>query len=203
MTTINDLAIEYKVTKSNKLLEVILKKLNRVIKVKASYIFYRQLFRMRGITFNLYKSKIVDLEDVRQELTLFTMKLLESFDGKRDFKKYYFTSIWKWRPVFLNKGVYLRLKEVQEVPNEMANSYSLVDSIKPSEDKTNINLDDILNTLSTKEEKNVIRLMYLNPTMKFIDVAKELKYSPSKVTRIVQGIKKNKVIKRFLKSLLS
>ena len=197
--TVNELAIKYKETKDIQYRDELIKQLWKTIKYKASYTYYRKKFRLRNIIFNLYDSQLIEIEDVQHELYLFTIELLETFDGERDFKKYYFTSIWNWKPKFLNKEMYLKLKSSKLVDEDGNDALERVEF--PDQDDSYMYVDDILSFAKTKEEKQVLRLMYLNPTLKFTDIATRLGYSPSKITRIVAGMMKNNELKTFIHSL--
>ena len=187
MNNLNELAKEYKQTKSQVILNNIFKLLYKALKDKASYVFYKQNFfkekrtteifnrktkrfekKEEIITIKLYNTKKIELEDIEQELKLKVMELLTNFDVKKPFENYLFSTLKNWRPSY-----------VQEV-NFMKGLDTINESDLNNKDEENINLDNFPAPEQKIEEPTNYEILFQNLTIQERFLINILRRCPNK-----------------------
>jgi RNA polymerase sigma factor (sigma-70 family) len=207
--TLNELAKEYKQTKSNAILNKIFEVLSSEIKTKAQKIFYKQKFikdkyeveifnkvtkkfvkAERVSTFKLCDTKKIDLEDVEQELYLLVMKLLENFDAEKPFENYLNATIKNWRPDFIRTFNFvqgLNTVNESELPEKNDKESTLDDIV--IEQKEVVEIEDLFNNL-TESEKKFIELKKLNLDKNQSQLAEIIGVTQQRVQQILESLKK-------------
>ena len=188
---LNELVVEFKKTKNSQILNQIFTSLSKVIHEKSKYIFYQQKFSAKKYVFRLVDTKQVDIMDVEQELNLFTLELINRCDINKPFDKYFYSSIWLWKPKFINQDFVNSLRNVSDIKlSDEGDEYSLIDGVAtfPKFDEP-INLDDLFDNLSDNERK-ILNILKDNPKTTQEKIAQVLGVTRERVSQIYVDIRK-------------
>jgi len=216
MNNITNIIIEYKQTYSSKLLDSIFKELNPMLEKKAKFIYYKKYFPLslynkcptcrscqeqkcrechlctciKG-TFNLKEQHLCDLDDVRHDLILETMRMIEKFDITRDFNTYFIATLWKWNPTFINrdmintiisKSIYIKTEDDKES-----------DIIDTKETKINdFDMTKFLDNLKDNTERKIVHILLKNNKIQQKEIAEKLGFTEGRISQIIKKIK-NKI----------
>ena len=95
---------EYKTTEDKDVLTSIFVLLEDLIHKKAEYIYHTQVFNYMGKTIRLKQTNLTTFEDVKQDLYLCVLEIIQSYDKNLGlFGAYLLVSIWNKRPTFIKK----------------------------------------------------------------------------------------------------
>lgn len=202
---LQQLVIDYKTTKHQKLLEEIFLLLDKLLIKKAKYIFYKQKFFKNYCVKRIYDEETkqyidkqftecfklcdigkVDYEDVLQELKIEVLRIIENYDIKKPFMTYLVSSIWKWRPDYIrNKQFVAELSNVEENENILDKSF-----IEKSSEE--INTKQILKRFSnlTEQEEKYIKLKINHPEYNQSEIADILGVTQQRVSELKKNLRK-------------
>ena len=186
--TLNELAIEYKKNKDSQTLNEIFKLLLSKLDAIANNVFYtKKFFGDNEIV--LSQTKKTTLKDIKQDLYLFVLELIEKYDVTRPFENYVNTSIYLWKPSCININFLREMKitvSETEFEDEKGNSYlaNLV-GVDPTSINANNNYEGLFKKL-TSQEKMVLNIL-----------RKDSSLSQSVVARII-GVNEKRMSKIFL-----
>jgi RNA polymerase sigma factor (sigma-70 family) len=203
------LAKEYVKNKDRNVLTKIFNILKYIIKKKAAYIYYVNIFHegkivghqimqpqnkkvpIHEFTFKLSETGQVDLEDIEQELALEIIRILNKWNPKYPFDTYLFGALWQWLPKFARKNKFLKVFKLNSmnIIDENGEEKSLIDGIPATEIKNEENLIDLFENL-TENEKKIIILYQENLNITQTEIAMALGITQSGVCRLLQGLKK-------------
>ncbi len=184
---LEQLAKKYVETKDTNLFISIFKLLEPLLKKKASFIFYQKVFRGN---FKLVDMKQNYLEDVRQELNLEVINLLNKYNPKKSFGTYLVSSLWKWTPKFTRKNKfykYLKNKSINAVDND-GTEFSILDNIS-QEEVSSDNFIEIFENL-TKTETKILNLYQENIHINQSEIAEIIGVTQQRIDQIISGLKK-------------
>jgi RNA polymerase sigma factor (sigma-70 family) len=156
MTKLDELVIEYKKTNNQCIGNQIYLLLKKSIQEKTKYLYYQQKFK--GM--KLCNLKIVDIEDVEQELYLELARIIKNYNVKKgSFSTYWYSTLWNYKPKFINVDFFNQLKNTKTYKlNEDDEEESLIDHIASFPAKDEINIFDMFEKL-TDEEKKLINIL--------------------------------------------
>lgn len=185
-------AEQYRKTNDPKLLTEIMNTLENVITNKAKYVYYHQTITCQGKTFNLFRTNLTTFEDVKQELYLTILEKINTYDVTKPFLTYLYSSIWHWKPSFVNRDFVNQLRTYKE--SELAtedNPQPLINIAKFYEIDYDILWGKIeVLKLLDEQEQEIIDQIFINPNAKQKDIAKILKLSESRISQIIKNIKR-------------
>jgi len=209
MNNITSLIIEYKQTHLSKILDDIFKELNPIIEKKSKYIYFQKYFPIslynkcseclnckehkcnichkctcKKGTFNLHRNNLCDYEDVKQDLSMEILKLIEKFDIKRDFDTYFYATLWNWKPSFLNKDFIKTL-----ISESIENQPELIDKKKLCD----FNIEELITKLKNKIDRQIIYNLLKDNKLSQIALANKLGLTKSQIDYRIKKIK-NKIM---------
>ena len=209
MTNITISIIEYKQTHSSKILNDIFKELNPIIEKKSKYIYFQKYFPIslynkcssclnckehkcnichkctcKKGTFNLHRNNLCDYEDVKQDLSMEILKLIEKFDITRDFDTYFYATLWNWKPSFLNKDFIKTL-----VSESIGNQPELIDKKKIYD----FNIQELIAKLKNKIDRQIIYNLLKDNGLSQKELAIKLGLTKSSLDYRIKKIK-NKIM---------
>lgn len=190
MKTLNELAVEYNQKKEGAVLLEIYKKLEKTITEKAKFVFYQKKFRY-GI--KLVNTKQVDFEDIKQELYLEILRLLNNLDPKKSFETYLYSTLWNWDASrIINQDFYNQLKNVNMITADEADEEDtpIIDTIATLPKFDEEEEIEHLFTKLTSTEKKIIEILRLNSKIKQPELAKILKVTQQAVSKIFVSLRK-------------
>lgn len=142
--------------------------------------------------FNLRKNNLCDYKDIEQELKLEILRLINNFDIKvGEFKNYLSASLWDWRPSFITSDYVnsLSFKKIyQETDTGEELEIKIVDK-KEENQRSNLNLEDIIQKCKTDNERQIVKLLIQNPNLSQRDIAKKLKKNKDVICRIFNKLR--------------
>lgn len=179
--------IKYKETKSHNDLNQAIQSLMPIIKWKASYVFYRQVVKIRDKYIVLHQTKLVELNDIEQELAMTIVSLIEKYNPSKPFKNYFYSSIWNWTPDFIRSKDFisrLYMKNESELPDH--NDYFI------NNKKINNILDNLIKEDDelTEEEEKIIILYIENNKITQEEVAKKLGITQQAISLKLKDLRK-------------
>jgi RNA polymerase sigma factor (sigma-70 family) len=218
-TKITDLAINYKQTKNQKILEKLLFTLEPLIQKKASYIYNRKWYPLNYFYkckycqhckntnkkickecnkclcdkgyFNLKKNNLCEFDDVKNDLILKVLELIEQYDITKDFYSFFGGILFEWRPSFITQDFIKSIshaKIYEEIEGEEIES-NLEDK-KENIIHTNLTLDAIFKECKTEREKKVINLFLNDKRMTQEKAGKILGVSHQAISLILNKLQK-------------
>jgi RNA polymerase sigma factor (sigma-70 family) len=198
MDNLTKLATDYKKTKSQKALNDLFNCLLPTINKKADFIYYHKRFKFGTRFFTLHETKLVDKEDIRQELSMEVLSLVNNYKVGFPFKNYFYATLWKWIPDSINKEFLTRLAMTGEV--ELSNGD--YDNESPLEALAGYCMPDVnkfieieeLDSLFTEREKEIIDLFFINPSVTQEEVANKLNVTQPTICKELEGIRQ-KILK--------
>lgn len=187
MKDLTKLVLEYQKTKDENILTTILKDLKPLINKKATYLFYRQKFRKNNKEFYLNELGTLTLEDIRQELNLFTIHIINKYKLDSDFIAYYISSIWYWG------------RDLKNMSGDVGNVF--LDDTKEITDKElttqpNIELYNLEGVKMNYQEQRVMELLKENNQIKQSQIAERMGVTQSRVSQIIKKLRKK--VKKYL-----
>ena len=188
MKELNKLVIQYKKTKNSQILNQIFEILKNVIKKKAEFIFYQKTFKFGKCEFRLINTKQIELNDVKQELNLEVLRIINNYNIKKPFEKYLFGCLWNWKPKFMNKKFLQQYLNIHETDG---NRGIKIDEIlgKPEGDKEKINIDEMFENL-TKIEKKIINFLIKNSNLNQSQLAEKIGVTQQMISKIMKNVRK-------------
>jgi RNA polymerase sigma factor (sigma-70 family) len=205
MNKINELVIQYQKTKDKNILNEIFKELESTIDDIAKKTFYRKEFIKRIYNVEIYdkkKEKLITkqkkdyfkicdtrkltIKDIKQELYIFILELINKCKSNKPFENYLYSSISKWIPSFINEE-FIKNLDTQSIYkiNEEGEEINLVDEI-PSQEEPEIEFKQDL----TDFEQKVWDLKINNLNLSQEEIAKELDVDQATISRAFADIKK-------------
>jgi len=211
MKTLNELAIEYKTTKNKETLNQIFVSLQKTIKEKTTHTFYKRKFVRAMIDvevmndegtkkimkrlpqcFTLYGTKLIELEDVEQELNLEILNIIERYDISRPFDKFLYSSIWLWQPNFVNKDFINQLSNISLSTAEGEGQYNeeLINnlSVMPQFDES-FDVRELFTNLTETEEK-LLNILKNNSGLKQAQLVKIMGVTKQRISQLFKSIQK-------------
>jgi predicted XRE-type DNA-binding protein len=195
MNNLNQLVITYKQTKDNNLLNKILKTLMPLIIKKSTYLFYRKKYNQHDKIFYLYELGTITLEDIKQELSMFTIKTINKYEYKPKFNfiSYYLYCIWHWGKNLIKlcdeyKKVSYNKENEQDYSSENSEPFSLPD----------IDIYNLERLKTTKQELIIMEMIKDNPKIKQSQMAERLGVTQSRVSQIVKKLRKK--IRKYIQT---
>lgn len=187
---LNELVVIYKKEKDKKVLEQIFSILEKTIKDKAKYVFYKQKFRIKNSEFRICDTKQVELEDVIQELYLKVLKLIENCDINKPFDVYLYSALWCWKPSFLNIDFFNNWlnKSLNCIVDEDGEEVYYDIPVFPKFEEE-INIDDLFFDL-TKDERKLLNLLKDDPELTQTELAKYLGVTQQRISQFYESIRK-------------
>ena len=180
MITLDDIVKDYKTTKNSIIMKVILLKLDKILTKKSKYIYNR---------YKKHISNIYEADDIKQELIIFVYKIIDKYEIGKSFMSYFLANIWHYKPNFLRTT----LKKKENLPLYLTHTESIFDNegnlreiAAKNENNQNINFNIFDNKLYNK----ILNILYNNPKITQIEMAKQLKVSRNTVIRAIAEIRK-------------
>ena len=184
MTKLEDLIKQYKRTKNKKILDEIFVILEPNIKKKTDFVYGK------------LKSYKLAKEDIRQELCIKIIQIIEEYKMKSPFDNYLYSSLKTWQPemnmedVMQYESLYKLNQETGEETEERFRDKS------PEEFTSNITIEDILNECKTKNEKKICELYLQNPMITEEELGEELGMTHQNISLILIELRKR--LKKYL-----
>jgi len=178
MEKLTELVRQYKQNKDNKLLDKIFKMLNTDIKKRVELV-YRKL--------KYYK---IEKEDIKQELYIKILTLIESYDPKEPFENYLFSCLKYWKPK-LSKDDVTNFKSLYDVDEETGEVSEInIEDKKQNNADYNIILEEIFKECKTDLERKVCELLISHPGISQDQIAKKLGTYQFNISRIINKLRK-------------
>lgn len=175
-TILTKLVRQYKKTKDDEVLEKIFELLEPMIIKKTRYIFNK---------FKYYK---INLQDIKQELYLLILTIIDNYKISKPFENYLFSSLKKWLPESM-----IQDKRKNEKNREM--HINIKDTNLNNQD-TNLILEDIFNECKTENERQIYKLYLENPNITGREIGKELGMTRQNICLIIKKLRKR--LKKYL-----
>ena len=152
--------------------------------------------------FNLKKNNLCEYEDVYQDLYLTVLEMINKFIPDKKFDNYFYTSLWEWKPSFINQNfVKSLLNKPLTKSNEEGEEHELTEVAEDSEiDKINLKqeiklkyektIKKLLSLCKTDKEKQIINLYINDKQMTQEKVAKILGTYQRDISRIINKLRK-------------
>ena len=158
--------------------------------------------------FNLNKNNLCEYNDVYNDLYLTVLEMINKFIPEKEFDNYFYTSLWEWKPSFINQNfVKSLLNKPLTKSNEEGEEYELIEVAEDSEiDKINLKQEarlkyeeiviKLLSLCQTKTEKTVVNLFLNDKKMTQEKAGAILGFTQSYISLILKSLRK-----RFKKDL--
>jgi RNA polymerase sigma factor (sigma-70 family) len=152
--------------------------------------------------FNLNKNNLCEYNDVYNDLYLTVLEMINKFIPEKEFDNYFYTSLWEWKPSFINQNfVKSLLNKPLSKSNEEGEEYELIEVAEDSEiDKINLKQEaklkyeeivkKLLSLCKTEKEKKIINLYINDKQMTQEKVAKILGTYQKDISRILNKLRK-------------
>jgi RNA polymerase sigma factor (sigma-70 family) len=218
MINLTNLVKEYKETKSEVKLNTILKTMHHIITKKAQYVFYRKYYplslyqkckscqecklkkckkcnkcRCEKGAFNLAEKNLCDYMDVEQDLTMEILRLIENFDVRKNFETYLFSTLWNWRPSFLNRDMIKQIHSQSLYEENEDGEYKEVELPAPDKkyaEALKVQLAEFLKVCNNEIERKVILNLLSNKMLNQSEIAIKLGITRQAVSKIMLKLKK-------------
>jgi len=178
MKNLTELVREYKNKKDNQIFEAILKIIGKDIEKKVELIYQKLKY---------YKK---EKEDIKQELYMKILNIIESYDPKEPFENYLFSCLKHWSPKLVEEDT-INYEPLYKVDEETGDEIIINVENKTQENiDSNIVLEEIFKECKTKIEKKVCELLIENPDMSQEEIAKECKTYKMNISRIINKLRK-------------
>jgi RNA polymerase sigma factor (sigma-70 family) len=185
MVNLTELVKNYKKTKNNQTLEQILKIINKDIEKRVELI-YRKL-----------KFYQIEREDIKQELYIKILTLIDTYDPKEPFENYLFSSLKNWKPK-LSKDDTINFEPLYKLNEETGEEVELnIEDKKQTNVDSGITLEEIFKECKTEEERKICQLYLENPEITEEELAKKLGTYKMNISRIINRLRK-KLSKKFI-----
>jgi RNA polymerase sigma factor (sigma-70 family) len=188
MKEINELVRQYKKNKDPQLLNQIFEVLKNIIKKKAEFLFYQKIYKMGKYEFRLVDTKQCDLNDVKQELNLEILRIINDYNVKEPFENYFFASLWRWKPRFINKKFIQQMFNIHEIDEDEESKMNNIPA-KPEETNEDINIDELFSDLS-EIEKKIVNLLKDNPELNQSELAETIGVTQQRISELMANIRK-------------
>lgn len=175
----------YKRKKDIYILDQIFKNLNNILNEKASYIFYKQTFFGKE-EIKLCDTKQIELDDVKQELYLEVLRIINEYNIRLPFENYLYSNLKLWKPKFINAD-FLKNFKTQSIyqTNDEGEEENLADNMSSPEP---LNIE--FNTPLTEKEQEIWELLQGDLHLSQEEIAEELSISQKSVSNLISSIKK-------------
>jgi RNA polymerase sigma factor (sigma-70 family) len=175
---ITDLIKEYKITKSKILMEKIFILLDPMIKIKSKSVHY------------LIRKYKLEVEDVKQELCLKILQIINEFNPEKSFENYLFSCLRRWQPVLKkeDRTKYKSLYYINQTTGEEEEE-KFTDNLgqKPTQ---NLIIEDIFKECKTDIEKQICKLYLEYPKISEAEIAEKLGTYQKDISRVINGLRK-------------
>jgi len=199
---LTNLVIDYQETKAQAVLSAIFKLLEKTIKDKAKYIYNTKYFPISHYygasekkgTFNLRKSNLCDIEDVRQELIVEVIRIINNFNPKlnKKFMRYLLSCVWNWRPAFITADFIGQITSEKLYKINSEGEEELTEQLMPEDLNRkfiDIDLAGIESELTTPLEKKVLSVLLNSKGLTQVEIAKEAGVSKQMIGMVIAKIK--------------
>jgi RNA polymerase sigma factor (sigma-70 family) len=209
MDNLDQLVKEYKQTTDKNILNQIFKLLKPTVVDKARFIFYKQKFikdtkvmrlfdqekkkfinKECNTYFKLADVKLMEFEDVMQEINLLVLKLIDNYDTNLAFSHYLVSSLKNWRPPCIRDDIIKhQLKNVSTTcVNEEGEETNLIDNIPVQPNVEEPNMEDLFVDL-TETDKKIIKILNENPKANHTELAELLGLTDGRISQIITELK--------------
>lgn len=187
---LDELAKEYSQNKNKIILNKLFKAIKTLLDKKANFIYYKKLFKYKNYTFTLHQIKEIELTDIKQDLSLEVLKLLNRYDSNQSFEKYLISSLWNYAPSFINKKfcAFIENKSNSTIDAD-GNEINPVDAICHIDKENEIETIDLFENL-TDLEKKLINFMLEFPDLTQSEIAKKLEVTQQRVSQLLFELRK-------------
>ena len=188
---VTDLVKEYKQTKSEKIFNKIYEKLKPFIREKSKYLYVTKFFQI-GKRYYSVSDSSYQREDIEQDLMLEILKMIKKYDGIRDFNTYLISSLWKYKPSFVNREFINCLGQDQISEHEESEKVAY-------EIENNFFAEDILSFCKSENEKKVMFAYLSDTSLSQLEIARKIGVSQQYISLILLGLQKK--LKKYLLNL--
>lgn len=184
MEKLTELVRQYKQNKDNKLLDKIFKMLNTDIKKRVELVYRRLKY---------YK---IEKEDIKQELYIKILTLIESYDPKEPFENYLFSCLKYWHPK-LSKEDVTHFKSLYDVDEETGEVSEInIEDKNQSNIDSNMILEEIFKECNTENEQKICEIYLGNPDVTTAEIGKKLGMTKQNISLILKKLRKR--LKKYL-----
>jgi len=175
---INELIIQYKKTKDDKIFNKLLELLQSFIKIKVNKLYIK------------LKHYQIEKEDIEQELLLIVLKLIENYDTTKPFFPYFYSTISKWyfRMNEEDKINFNSLYKIDETTGEEI-EIEILNEQKLNPD-TNLKVEDIFKKCKTKNETKICEMYLANPQITEEEIGIKLQMTQQNISLILNKLRK-------------
>lgn len=222
MTKLENLIKQYKQKQNKKILSNIILLLQKVIKNKAKYIYYKKYYPLSLYhkcvscrkcidkkncancekctcitgTFNLKSNNLCDYFDIENDLWIEILRIIDNYDIRRSFNTYLYATLWNWIPSFITKNF---IKELLNKSLTYKNMTEKAIIVKPNqiEKEDLFHIKEKAEKYLTKKEKEVFYILLKDNRLKEIDIAKKLGITQQAISLRIKKIRsklKNKLV---------
>jgi len=186
---INQLIKDYKQTGKKELMDQIYNILNPILQEKASYIYYRKVYKKNDKYINLKETNMVEhsekSSDILQELWIEVMKIIQKYDPSKPFMNYFYSTLWRWRPSFIDENFLFQNSIVLESSLITEENLNPLDNLQ----KVSSKIDPEFEELNEKENE-IIKVIFCNPSIKQEELAKKFNLSQTSISNIMIEIRR-------------
>ncbi len=126
---IDKLAIQYKKTGDSKIRNQLFEEVLPIIKEKSKYVYWYKSYKLYDKICRVKHLYNVTEEDIFQDLALDVLTWMENYSGRGSFKTYMFSSLWNWRPRYINKETYMNIKSIKCMNMGTAQKDKLIENL--------------------------------------------------------------------------
>jgi RNA polymerase sigma factor (sigma-70 family) len=173
MKSLTELVIEYKKTKNKRLWGEILKIIDENLKKKVSLVFAKLKYYQ------------IEKEDIKQELLILILQIIDNYDISKPFENYLFSSIKHWTPK-LTKDDTTDFKRQYKV-NQDTGEETEIEAFGVVKNNEHDLIDNFENL--NENEIKIINLFQENGNIKQTEIAKIIGVTKQRVKQILQGLK--------------
>lgn len=184
MSKITELVIKYKQTKDQKVFEALLKLIKRDIEKRVE-IIYRKL-----------KFYQIDKTDIKQELYIKILKIIDNYDIREPFENYLFSSLKYWQPKLI-KDDFIHFESLYNIDERTGEELEIdIEDKKQTNIDSNLSLEIIFKECKTETEKLICKMYLENPKITEEEIGSALKMTRQNISLILKKLRKR--LKKYL-----
>lgn len=184
MTNLTKMVIDYKKNKDNNLLENILKTINKDINKRVE-IIYKKL-----------KYYQIEKDDIRQELYIKILNIIENYDTKCPFENYLFYSLKFWKPK-LKKDDIINFESLYKIDETTGEELEIeIEDKKSNKTISNFTLEAIFKECQNELEIKICKTYLENPKITEEELAEKLGTYQKNISRVINRLRKR--LKKFV-----
>ncbi|HEY0088654.1 MAG TPA: sigma factor [Candidatus Lokiarchaeia archaeon] len=192
---ITEFVIDYKTNPTVKKIGFIFKELQIFINKTSRRVYYRKNLTVGKQVYSISDSSY-ELEDVKQDVCLEIMRLINNFDITKSFNTYLISSLYKYQPHFVNKAfinelVGVSLDHIEEDIGEFVKSNTSANSVF-----ADLAVEDILNQFENSIDKNIVKSYLENPNITESELGAKYKVTQQYISLRLGEIRK--ILKNYL-----